>query len=146
MTTVLFNDCINMSGFFASGSRVICSPPPEDTDEDYVLHTPNKKALQKELEALGYVLSSKDMEKYKAGNTDPFAMYNSFDAYRHPDNKHNLIVVSNQSDFKMWKVATLLARDLNLTDKAERIALFRVIRSRGEVYQSVSDLRAKEIK
>ena len=41
-------------------------------------------------------------------------MYNQFDAYRHPDNDHNLIVLSRDLDYIKWKVATLVAKELNL--------------------------------
>lgn len=131
----LFEQALSLVGFFPTGSRAICNPPPEDTDEDFVLSTGNPKQLRGELEALGYTYSSKDVEKYKAGKTDPFAMYNSFDAYRHPDNDHNLIVVKHALDFKRWKVATLLAKELNLTNKEHRIMLFRAVRSGGELYK-----------
>ena len=132
----LFEEAPAVIGWFASGSRVICDPAPLDTDEDFVIYTPNLKTLRVQLEALGYTYSCKDVEKYKLNKTDPFHMYNQFDAYRHPDNDHNLIVLSRDLDYIKWKVATLVAKELNLTDKKERIMLFRAIRSGGTLFQS----------
>lgn len=131
----LFEKAIHLIGWTPTGSSFICDPPVLDTDEDFVLYTATPKVFREELEALGYVYSNKDIEKYKAGKTDPFALYNSFDAYRHPNNKDNLIVVKSADDFLKWKVATLLAKELNLTNKDHRIMLFRVVRSGGKCFE-----------
>jgi hypothetical protein len=139
--TQLFEEALDIVGWFATGSRVICDPAPKDTDEDFCLYTNNLKTVRTQLEHLGYVYSNKDVEKYKTVNTDPFQVYNSFDAYRHPNNNHNLIVVSNVLDFKRWKVATLTAKALNITDKAQRVTLFRAIRSGGTVFQAPEDVK-----
>lgn len=136
----LFEKAINVTGWFATGSRVICSPAPLTTDEDFVLFTSNLKTLRLQLEALGYTYSNKDVEKYKLDKTDPFYMYNQFDAYRHPDNDHNLIVLSREQDYLRWKVATLVAKELNLTDKKDRIMLFRAIRSGGTLFQGRDEI------
>lgn len=132
--TFLFEKAISVIGWFESGSRVICDPPPTDTDHDFVIYTDSKSESRRELEALGYTRSNKD---YKASKTDPFAMYNSFDSYRHTDNDHNLIVVFGTGDFKRWKVATQLATLLNVTDKDKRVALFRAVRSAGTMFPAV---------
>ena len=137
----LFEKAMNVIGWFATGSRVICSPAPLTTDEDFVLFTSNLKTLRLQLEALGYTYSNKDMEKYKLSKTDPFHMYNQFDAYRHPDNAHNLIVLSREQDYLRWKVATLVAKELNLTDKKDRIMLFRAIRSGGTLFTAPEDIK-----
>lgn len=136
----LFERSLAVVGWFASGSRAICDPAPLDTDEDFVIFTMNPKGLRIQLEALGYTYSNKDVEKYKLSKTDPFAMYNQFDAYRHPENDHNLIVLSKEQDYTRWKVATLVAKELNLTDKKERIMLFRAIRSGGTLFQGRDEI------
>lgn len=135
---LLFERAMSVLGWQATGSSFICNPPVLDTDQDFVLFTATPYNTRKELEALGYTYSSKDAEKYKLDETevaDPFQTYNSFDAYRHPDNNHNLIVVNKAIDFTRWKVATLVAKELNLKDKATRVMLFRAIRSGGTLYQ-----------
>jgi len=132
---LLFERAVSVLGWQATGSGYICNPPVLDTDQDFVLYSVDLRTARKELEALGYTYSVKDVEKYKLGKTDPFQMYNSFDAYRHPENNHNLIVVNKATDFTRWKVATLVAKELNITDKALRIMLFRAIRSGGTLYQ-----------
>lgn len=135
--TYKFEKALHVLGWFESGSRVICDPPVEDTDHDIVIYTDAKYILQKELESLGYTYSNKDVEKYKLKQTDPFQMYNSFDAYRHPDTDENLVVVNSTADYLRWKVATLVAKQLNVTNKDDRITLFRAIRSGGKVYQKI---------
>lgn len=120
-------------GYQQTGSSYIVNPPVLDTDEDWVVLVHSRSNARVELAKLGYTLSSKDMEKYKAGKTDPFAMYNSFDAFRHPDTNENLIVVDHPYTFLQWKTATALAKKLNLTNKEDRIKLFRAIRSGGAV-------------
>lgn len=140
----LFEKATNVIGFIRTGSRYICDPPVENTDEDFVIFTANKKQLQIQLQGLGYVLSIKDIEKYKADETDPFAMYNIFDAYRHPSNAHNLIVVNRADDFLRWKVATMVAKELNLRDKQHRVMLFRAIRSGGTIFDSSEKAEAAD--
>lgn len=135
----LFLKASGVIGWLETGSRVICNPPVLDTDHDFIIYTDNLRNLRKELEYLGYVYSNKDLEKYKLGKTDPFQMYNSFDAYRHPTTEDNLIVVGNAVDFKRWRVATQIATELNLRDKANRVMLFRAIRSGGVLFQSAEE-------
>jgi len=176
--TTLFENCLNVVGFFATGSSIICDPPVVDSDKDYVIYTNSPAKLEAELVALGYTKTSdpsygkKSNENNLAGaipatnprwpnpfnrppqlapteettpvKRDPFEEFNTFDAYRHPDNTDNLIVLSSIKDFRLWKVATLLAKDLNVTDKAKRIALFRAVRSGGEVFQPSSSLETND--
>ena len=135
----LFLKANGVIGWMETGSSVICNPPVLDTDRDYIIYTDNLRILRKELEVLGYTYSNKDVEKYKLGKTDPFQMYNSFDAYRHPDTPDNLIVMDKSADYRRWQVATKVATELNLKDKAQRIMLFRAIRSGGTLYQSAQE-------
>lgn len=136
----LFERSMSVVGWFATGSRVICKPAVEGTDEDFVIFTDNLHLLRRELEALGYKLSAHDKEKYKLAKNDPFQQYNTFDAYRHPDNDDNLIVTNIASDFTRWKVATLVATELNVVDKQQRIMLFRAIRSGGLLFTPAENI------
>jgi len=131
-----FEKCMNVIGFFASSSRVICSPPVLTTDEDYVIYTDKPSDLKKELTDLGYVYSAVDAEKYKTSDKPAFEAYNRFDTYRHPVTNENLIVVFSTRDFRKWRTSTLLATKLNLTKKEDRVALFRVVRSEGQLFDS----------
>lgn len=131
----LFEQAADLVGWFRTGSSYICDPPVLNTDDDFVLYAVNRFVLRPQLEALGYEYSNKDVKEYKDKNKDPFAKYNVFDAYRHPGNNHNLIVVASADDFLKWKVATKVAKELNLLDKRHRIVLFRAIRSGGKHFE-----------
>ena len=132
--TRAFQDAFYVMGYFRTGSSYICNPPVLDTDEDWVLYTSQHRALHKELEDRGYILSSKDAQGYLATSDDLdglFKPYNRFWAYRHKETNENLIVVDQYLHFLQWKVATELAKRLNVTNKEDRVALFRAIRSGG---------------
>lgn len=129
-----FMSAHNVLGYAQTGSSYICNPPVLDTDEDWVLLVHNQAAAKQELLSLGYTFSAKDKEGYNVSATpDPFQPHNRFDAYRNPDTNENLIVVDNPYSFMQWKTATALAKRLNLTDKDDRIAMFRAVRSSGLV-------------
>jgi len=100
--------------FFRTGSREICSPPPMDTDADFVvLDLKGNGTYEKN----GFTLTTKeDLEEY--GNSD-------FYTYRRGE--VNLIVVSTWDQFKAWRAATASAKQMNLKDKSKRIALFQGI-------------------
>lgn len=132
----LFEKATTLLAWFQTGSSVICSPPVLDTDRDYVLlGSEGPKRLEDDLIRLGYIKTTKEY-----GNKDikdPFAMYNKITTFRFDDplkGPDNLIVVHSTADYMKWKVATKVATKLNLTDKNDRIMLFRTIRSGGKVY------------
>ena len=98
--------------FFRTGSREICSPPPMDTDADFVVLDIRGTA---DFERNGFTLGTKeDLDKY--GATD-------FLAYRRGE--VNLIIVDDWPKFRAWKAATAAAKQMNLQDKQRRIALFQ---------------------
>lgn len=126
-----FMKALHVLGYIQTGSRVICNPPVMDTDEDWVLLGTSPKGTDAELIKLGYDKTSPD--SYKDDGSAPFASFNQFSAFRRRDSDENLIVVYNSHVFTQWKVATQLAKRFNLTDKEDRIALFRAIRSGGAI-------------
>ena len=95
--------------FFRTGSREICSPPPMDTDADFVVLSLKKIDFQKN----GFSLTTDD--EYEGGS--------HFETYRRGD--VNLVVVHNWTDFKKWKVATAAAKQMNIKSKQKRIQLFQ---------------------
>ena len=100
--------------FFRTGSREICSPPPLDTDVDFVVLD---LACKGNFERNGFQQTTQeDREVY--GQAD-------FMAYRRGE--VNLIVVSDWASFKSWKAATAAAKQMNLKDKQKRIELFQGI-------------------
>ena len=98
--------------FFRTGSREICSPPPLDTDVDFVILDLKGDT---QFDRNGFLQTTQeDRDQY--GQAD-------FMAYRRGE--VNLIVVSDWSSFKAWKAATASAKQMNLLDKGKRIALFQ---------------------
>jgi hypothetical protein len=100
--------------FFRTGSRETCNPAPQDTDVDFVILNMQKFNPK----SLGFDLTT-DQEK---GND---ASYGDGDFETYRQGEVNLIVVHNWADFKAWKAATAAAKQMNITDKEKRIALFQ---------------------
>lgn len=95
-----------------TGSRVICDPPPEDTDYDVpVLEGANPLRLDS-----GWVREGDDGYGYGATN---------FTSYRR--GKVNLLVTWDAEFFDRFKAATHVAKRLNLLRKSDRIALFQAV-------------------
>lgn len=101
---------------FSTGSRIICRPPPMDTDLDVVVLVDSSAAVV-DLEALGYVVDS-SCPGYEDATTVPMRKGHV-----------NLIVMWDKETFVRWRLATDVARELNLLDRNDRLACFRVIRS-----------------
>lgn len=123
-----------------TGSRVICSPPPEDTDEDYMLLLKDDKAAVKLEEYLvnldwkiGGSLASND--SYKSVdwilNNEHTVTDNGF------SNEHlfhswkkghlNLLLTCNEQYFEDFTRATFLCKALNLVNKADRVTVFEAL-------------------
>jgi hypothetical protein len=104
------------------GSRVICNPPPTDTDADYLC-----------LVALGGAWDA-EMALYSAGyerggSEDPLTWQlgpeREFTSYR--KGEINLIVTDSPEYFRRFLTATVVATRLNLLKKDDRIALHRAV-------------------
>lgn len=101
-------------GGIYTGSRVIACPPPVDTDLDVVVllkrdATPAPFLLQQGFHACGGSYISEECYAYRRGDL-------------------NLILVNDTESFLRWAASTALARQLNLTSKEERVALFGTVR------------------
>jgi hypothetical protein len=105
---------------FPTGSFVICDPPVLDTDIDVVWLVKDFAACSSSLQADGWEICG---EEYSDAD-------GTFKAWR----KENLnyILVTDKNKFAEWIVATNLAKQLNLLNKEDRIALFSVIRNFDE--------------
>lgn len=99
--------------WFETGSRVVCDPPVEGTDYDVV----------------GLVDKSTDVEEVVRLGFDYGGSFSN-DAEYHSlrSGEFNLILTSSRRDFEMFKLATKVAKLLNVKDKAKRVALFEAIR------------------
>jgi hypothetical protein len=99
--------------YFRTGSREICNPAPYDTDVDFVVLDINGNVS---FEKNGYNLSS-DVENYDPNDVGSFQTYRRGEV--------NLVVIHSWESFRAWKAATAAAKQMNLTDKGKRIALFQ---------------------
>lgn len=102
--------------YYPTGSRYICYPPPENTDEDYVvLIGKNKSSLIKTLLFIhGYRYNGNDY-----GESDFFSVKKNQDGVL-----VNLIVTEYDDFYQQWIHATEDAKERNLLNKEDRIKLF----------------------
>lgn len=121
--------------FVPTGSRVICSPPPLDTDEDYIAYVSDDAAARAKLEGLGYTLEG--LPGFYTGNDN-----GGFRSYRKGD--VNLITTPDYGFYGLFKTATELARRFNLLDKGDRIALFQAVLYGVDVRDLEEPAAAKE--
>ena len=107
-----------MGGSFTCGSAFVCNPPTLDTDLDAVAYVPgDPRAIWEVLEPLGYTNCANNSESY-------------------PEDDHciirkgrmNFIIVTTRGRYEQWKKATDICKCLNLTDKAERVAVYQILR------------------
>lgn len=104
------------------GSRVTCSPPPLDTDRDWLvlIDGADENKLMEYLSAAQWEIggSLPDGEN----NTPPECRFISF-----TKGVENVIVTSSEEFHRRFIAATSVAKTLNLLDKAHRIALFQAV-------------------
>lgn len=96
----------------ATGSRVTKDGWSEESDWDYVVYDPEKKLLDKLTHAASWTMDGSgngtagvDFNSFKSGNT-------------------NLILVSKESVWKNYIIATNLIRAINPKTKKERVEIF----------------------
>lgn len=105
------------------GSRVTCSPPPRDTDADYLVFVASLKEddvsrVVNLLSSNGYVWEGNSLHyQTVAGST--------FMSWRKDD--INFIVSASYNFVKRHRAATAVCKRLNLLEKADRIALFKAV-------------------
>lgn len=110
----------------AVGSRVTCSPPPLDTDIDYLVLT-QPGAFWKvvwALDAGGYELGGSEV--YDASDCHlGVVSEGGFQSFKKGD--VNYIITCDEGFFKQFVFASDIAKKLNLLDKKDRVALFQII-------------------
>lgn len=97
-----------------TGSRFICTPPPTNTDEDYIIYG-DLNPIEEALGQLGFKLTT-DPE-YEGGSWFLTFRLDEF----------NLIVTDSEVFFERFVAATLSARKKNLLKKEDRISHFKKI-------------------
>lgn len=109
----------------AVGSRVTCSPPPTDTDEDYLVLTKDKEAAVKSLQSMGFEYSTdpeRIAEYNRMGETSGYAFVSLFFG------NINYIVTDSVFFFERFLTATHVCKTLNLLKKEDRVMVHEAIR------------------
>lgn len=102
------------------GSRVTCSPPPADTDHDFLVELPPD-----EMTVSNFVCSASEAGFRWEGNEHYQTAVSTFMSWRRDD--INLIVTSDATFAARHRVATSLCKRLNLLAKDDRIAVFQAV-------------------
>ena len=118
-----------------TGSRVVCNPPPTDTDDDYLLLVDplTLPGLEDRLTAEGFKIGGsfgagrRVLEEWPDLNfartkRDKAKIFRSY-----KKKELNYIVTCSLEYFEEFTHATQLAKHLNLLKKPDRIALFHAI-------------------
>lgn len=115
-----------------TGSRVICSPPVKNTDDDWVLLCrPDCQApLEGILGMSGWQLggSSRWVRESNGWMTqvrDDEGFGENFKSYRKKE--LNLILTSKPEFFEKFRRATEITRSLNVLDKSDRVLIFEAV-------------------
>lgn len=121
MTERLVFEFLKTSGCMVDpcGSRVTCSPPPADTDRDFLVMIPQEYDVAHVITVLsdaGFAWEGSEHYRDAAG---------SFMSWRRDD--LNLIVTSNAEFATRHRAATGVCKRLNLLDKGDRVALFQAV-------------------
>lgn len=104
------------SRFEPVGSRVTCSPPPLDTDEDFLALVKDDDEAWAELLSMGFETGT---------DRDYDGMASNFISFKR--GQTNVIVTEDEEWFKRFMAASHVAKRLNLLKKADRIALFQAV-------------------
>lgn len=115
----MFKKLPNIIDITPTGSRVICNPPPLDTDKDFVvlIHGPVSEFID-------------DLTGNHGWESDTKYPGSDFTSLRR--GKVNYIVTESEDFYKKFVLATKIAKSLNLTDKKDRVTLFQ-----GVLYKNV---------
>jgi hypothetical protein len=103
------------------GSRVTCSPPPMDTDEDFLLLVEDLTEAVQKLKSIGFSTNMTDEqeEEYKKLS---MVSGGRFKSLRFGD--VNYIVTQSAFFFDRFMTATHICKTLNVMDKKQRVLIF----------------------
>ena len=101
--------------FQRTGSRETCNPAPTDTDVDFVVFARDPRVVRCIAQAGFTNTSAPHVDTY--GGSGPFETFRCGEV--------NLIVTYDERFYDAWCGATMIAKRLNLMNKADRIALFQ---------------------
>lgn len=105
------------------GSRVTCNPPPDDTDQDYLV-----EIIDADRDRVARIVNALSGAGFTWEGTAHYqdAAATNFMSWRN-DEAINLIVTAHPDFARRHRVATAVCARLNLMDKQDRIALFQAV-------------------
>ena len=115
-----------------TGSRVICDPPVMNTDDDYLLliHPVRQWEIRGDLANDGYFgggsLVAEGLRPLSI-KPDYSERWNGSTYRSYKKGNINIILTCDPDYFENFRCSTLLAKKLNLRNKADRVALFEAI-------------------
>lgn len=123
MSLQLPGHCPTPTSIEACGSRVTCSPPPMNTDRDWLVLVAGDDwaAFCQALESSGWEVGGSQIPN-EANTLAPADRFNSFTL-----GEENIIATCSAEFFRKFMAATSVAKRLNLLDKEDRIALFQAV-------------------
>jgi len=106
------------------GSRVTCSPPPIDTDEDFLLLVENMNDAVSKLVDIGFSahMTDEQIEEYKSLSGVSCGRFKSL---RFGD--VNYIITESCFFFDRFLTATHICKTMNVLDKQQRILIFHAV-------------------
>ena len=109
-------------GILPSGSRVICSPPPTDTDEDWLI-----RVAQSDIEAVCESLLRQGFEfgGSLVGQDQKMSLDLDFWSFRL--GTLNLIITTNINFFSKFELATKICTKMNVLSKRDRVMIFEAL-------------------
>lgn len=110
--TVAFLDALRLRGllrYAPCGSRIICNPPPTDTDEDWIILFEDGK-----LEALEYSLTKDGWKTIHGYEFDSLLELTA------RMDETNLLFTTDQKYYEQWLLAVRVCKYLNLQVKEHR--------------------------
>jgi len=113
---------------FKSGSRNLLNPPILNTDDDII-------ALVSDLQETNDKLLSDGYEKSEG--YDHYGKY-AFESYR--KGELNLLITSNLKIFNGALIASYLTKKYNITEKIDRVTLFKAFRQEIDLEENWSSL------
>ena len=107
------------------GSRETCSPPPLDTDNDYLVFISGDidMEIDRKLKKKGFTLGGSVLVNKSMRNDTN----NSYHFFSYTKGDLNLILIDNYEFYKRFMIATSLCKSLNVMKKEKRIELFQYI-------------------
>lgn len=107
--------------FERCGSRVTCSPPPDNSDEDWLVVIPPHR--QNVADAVGHLSS----QGYQWEGSEHYQDAAASDFMSWRKGAVNLIVTASEQFATRHRAATALCKRLNLMSKQDRIAVFQAV-------------------